>query len=283
MIIPKFNSKFRSLGKGDSYMVPRSHKRFIDNSVKILKEDERIKGIAVGGSYIINEMDEYSDLDFIIAIEHKHYKEVMEERFEIAKKLGNVLSAFTGEHVGEPRLLICLYGPELLHVDLKFVSIDEITYRVENPIVLWERNNCISEALQLSVANFPKYSLQWIEDRFWVWIHYGATKVGRGEIFETIEFISFLRQTVIGPLLLLKNGKLPRGVRKIEIDAPDSIELLKETVASYNIESCIKSLNIIIQIYLDLREYFATDDFIKQVEAEKCSLEYLNRIHHETK
>ena len=263
-------------------MIPRKHKNFLSNSLKIFKEDARILGVAAGGSYIINEMDEYSDVDLILAIEPDHYKEIMEERFEIAEKLGVLLSSFTGEHVGEPRLLICLYGPELLHVDLKFVSLDEIVHRVEDPIILWERNNCISEALKLSQAKFPTPSSQWIEDRFWVWIHYGATKIGRGEIFETIEFISTLRQTVIGPLLLMRNGKLPRGVRKIEFDAPDSIALLKETVPAYSIESCIKSLNVIIKMYLDLREYFVTEDFTKRVEAERHSLDYLNRINDKT-
>lgn len=50
---------------------------------------------------------------------------------ELAGTLGHLLHAFTGEHVGEPRLLICLYGPELLHVDLKFVTLEMLTQRVE--------------------------------------------------------------------------------------------------------------------------------------------------------
>lgn len=259
-------------------MIPINHKSFIDNSIKLLKDDLRIVGVAAGGSYITNEMDEYSDIDLIIAISANYYEEVMNERYEIAGKLGTLLSAFTGEHVGEPRLLICLYGSELLHVDLKFVSINDIAKRVEDPAILWQRGNCISEALKVENAKFPTLSLQWIEDRFWVWIHYGATKIGRGEIFETIEFISSLRQMVIGPLILMKNGKLPRGVRKIEFDAPNSITLLKDTIPSYSIESCIKSLNVIIQMYIELREYFITEDFVKRVEAEKYSIAYLNKI-----
>ena len=261
------------------YMIPINHKKFIDNSIKILKDDFRIVGIATGGSYITNEMDKYSDIDFIIAVDSNHYEEVMDERYKIAANLGTLLSAFTGEHVGEPRLLICLYGPELLHVDLKFVSIDNIAHRVEDPVILWERGNFVSEALKENNARFPIPTLQWIEDRFLVWIHYGAAKIGRGEIFETIEFISSLRQMVIGPLILMKNGELPRGVRKIEFVAPESISLLKETIPSYSIESCIKSLKMIIQIYLELREYFITEDFIKRVEAEKYSINYLNKIN----
>ncbi len=112
----------------------------------------------------------------------------MNERIKIAANLGTLLSAFTGEHVGEPRLLICLYGPELLHVDLKFVSINDIAHRVKDPVILWERGNCVSEALK-----------------------------------------------------------------------------------------------VIIQIYLELREYFVTEDFEKRIEAEKCSVNYLSKINYDNK
>lgn len=259
-------------------MIPKNHQDFIHNSVQVFQNDLRIVGVAAGGSYITNSMDEFSDIDFVIAVQPKYFEQVMKERYDIAKKIGNLLAAFTGEHVGEPRLLICLYGPPLLHVDLKFVSLNDIAYRVENPVILWERNNLITNALKISEAKFPIPDLQWIEDRFWVWVHYGATKIGRSEIFETIEFISFLRQTVIGPLLLMKNGKLPRGIRKIEIDAPDSLPLLIETVSKYDICNCAKALQVVVELYLDLREYHATADLIKRSEAERYSKEYFSEI-----
>lgn len=67
-------------------MIPINHKKFIDNSIKILKDDFRIVGIATGGSYITNEMDEYSDIDFIIAVDSNHYEEVMDERYKNSSK-----------------------------------------------------------------------------------------------------------------------------------------------------------------------------------------------------
>ncbi|EPO4109819.1 fimbrial protein [Enterobacter cloacae] len=79
----------------------------------------------------------------------------MAQRIEFAGTLGHLLHAFTGEHVGEPRLLICLYGPELLHVDLKFVTLDMLTQRVEEPAVLFTRDHL---ALEQQLA---KYSAQW--------------------------------------------------------------------------------------------------------------------------
>ncbi|WP_066497285.1 nucleotidyltransferase domain-containing protein [Abyssisolibacter fermentans] len=262
-------------------MIPKLHEAFIDKSIEILKNDTRILGVTIGGSYINKSMDEYSDIDLVIAIKPDSTQQVMSERFEIAEKLGNLLSAFTGEHVGEPRLIICLYGPPLLHVDLKFVSLDDVNIRVEDPIILWEREHAISNQFKLNDAKFPLPGLQWIEDRFWVWVHYGATKIGRKEIFETIEFISFLRQTVIGPLLLMKNSKLPRGVRRIEYDAPEDLDMLIRTVPSYDVQSCVNALFIIIDLYRDLREYHATDDLIIHSQAEKYSIEYLNNVEYD--
>lgn len=259
-------------------MIPELHKDFINHSMQIFQNDLRIIGIAAGGSYITDNMDEYSDIDLVIAVEPRYFEQIMGERYEFAEKLGNLLSAFTGEHVGEPRLLICLYGPPLLHVDLKFVSLTDISYRVEDPVILWQRDNLLSKQFEFGKAKFPIPDLQWIEDRFWVWVHYGATKIGRGEIFEAIEFISFLRQTVIGPLLLMKNGKLPRGVRKIELDASDCLPLLIETIPNHDALECANSLQVIIEFYESLCEYYATQDLIKHSDAQKYSKEYLSEI-----
>lgn len=259
-------------------MIPKMHSSFIDNAIDTLKQDNRILGVAVGGSYIYKEMDEYSDIDLVIAVEANYYEVVMKERFEIINRLGKVLSAFTGEHVGEPRLVICLYGPPLLHIDFKFVSIEDIEERVEDPVILWERDAAISNRLKLKQAKFPVPELQWIEDRFWVWIHYSAVKIGRGEIFEAIEAISFIRQRAVGPLLLMKNGKLPRGVRKIEFDAPKELPILKNTIPAYDAQSCVEALSALIELYIAVREHHAAEGFIKRTEAELYSQEFLCEI-----
>jgi hypothetical protein len=88
--------------------------------------------------------------------------------------------------VGEPRLLVCLYGPPLLHVDLKFMSIEELLDRIEDPAILWDRDRALRSAMSRSKAEYPPPRFQWIEDRFWVWVHYIAVKINRGELFEAI-------------------------------------------------------------------------------------------------
>jgi len=252
--------------------LPDPHRGFLQRSIERLKTDQRIVGLAAGGSFITNSMDEFSDLDLIIAVEPAHCAEVNPERMEIAASLGKLLAAFTGEHVGEPRVLICLYEAPLLHVDLKFVSLDDIATRVEDPCVLWEREGRFSSAMARGEAEFPARSPQWIEDRFWIWVHYAATKIARGELFEAIDFLSFLRGTVLGPLALARAGARPSGVRKIETIAPAFAVELRRTVATYDAADCLRALRACVELYRSLTPRKNPD------RVEDAAMEYLAEV-----
>lgn len=250
---------------------------FIEQVKEIFTQDSRFIGLLGCGSMVAGTMDEYSDLDFIAVYKPAYQDEIMTQRLNIVEKLGGLLSAFTGEHVGEPRLVICLYGPNPLHVDFKFLTPHELEKRVEDPVILWERGTEISTILQKTSPLYPYPDPQWIEDRFWVWIHYGATKLGRGELFECIDLITFLRASVLGPSVLAEHGQLPRGVRKLEQHAADAIAELKETVPSYSAESCYIALRASISIYQRLRQNLT--DLKYRKEAERVSINYLNAVY----
>jgi len=251
---------------------------FLKNTSEKLFLDNRILALCVAGSWINKEIDKYSDLDLIIITKEKinTSKDIM---LEIASNLGEIVAGFTGEHVGEKRLLICLYNNPVIHVDLKYLEISEFDDRIENPIIIWERDNIISTKIENTQVKNEIVDYQWIEDRFWVWIHYAATKLGRGELFETIDFLSFIRLTVIGPLLQIKYNNLPRGVRKLEfrMDIED-INLLKSTVAEYSFSSIKNAINNITKIYKDLRIKLFPKNIKYLEEAENVSLLYLNNI-----
>ncbi|WP_027398941.1 hypothetical protein [Anaerovorax odorimutans] len=66
-------------------------------------------------------------------------------------------------------------------------------------------------------------------------------------------------------------------IRKIEFLAPDMADILKATVPLYSKKSCIESLNLVITLYLNLRESFLTVDFVKREEAEVYSMDYLSK------
>ncbi len=75
--------------------------------------------------------------------------------FEYAKSFGQLLTGFTGEHVGEKRLLICLFDNPLLHVDLKFLTLDEFKVRVENPQIILDEDDQLKKVIQETEFEFP--------------------------------------------------------------------------------------------------------------------------------
>jgi hypothetical protein len=258
--------------------VPEPHASFLQAALARLREDPRLVGVAAGGSYLTRTMDEFSDVDLVVAVEPSAYVQVMAERRSIAASLGPLLSAFTGEHVGEPRVLICLYGPPLLHVDLKFVALADAAQRVEDPAVLWERDGRLTAALGSGEARYPTRGLQWIEDRFWIWIHYGAGKIGRGELFEAHDMLAFLRAQVLGPLMLQTVSARPMGVRRVEKAAPGWAREMEATVAAYEPRSTAVALREAAQMYRALRGAAATPDLVVRKEAEAAAMAYLDGI-----
>ena len=263
--------------------IPSIHREFLLTSVEKLKSDKRILGVAIGGSILSNNMDEYSDLDLVVVVDHEEYQAVLKERKEIAQSIGPLLEAFTGEHVGEPRLLICLYGPPLLHVDLKFVSVNETRERVEDPLIIWERGTALTENLFQGKARIPTIDLEWIENRFWVWVHYIAAKIGRGELFDVIDGMSFLRVRVLCPMIQVKAGNRPQGVRRIEECGASYVKKLKRTAPTHDRLSCLSAINAAIELYRDLRKELNQG---KERVASKVELEavkYLKEIEKEIK
>lgn len=258
--------------------LPAVHERFLSEAVPRLATDSRLVGVAAGGSYAASALDEFSDLDLVIAVEPAAYDEVMVARQTIAAGLGSLLVAFTGEHVGEPRLLICLYGPPLLHVDLKFVRLPDLGERVEDPVVLWQRDGRLAAVLANGVARYPAPDLQAIEDRFWVLVHYIATKVGRGELLEAADALSFVRYLALGPMALASRGARPTGVRKLEQAAPDLAAEIGTTVAVCDARSCITALTAAIECYRRLRAEMAGPELRRYEAAEAAAVDYVREL-----
>ena len=86
--------------------LPEPHRHFLDRAVALLAADPRIVGVAATGSYADDRMDESSDIDLVIAVAPEDHAAILAERHRIAAAIGPLIAGFTGEHVGEPRLLI---------------------------------------------------------------------------------------------------------------------------------------------------------------------------------
>jgi hypothetical protein len=252
------------------------HARWLAEAViAAARADPRIIGLTAGGSAATGTMDEFSDLDFVVVCRDEHQPELLRDAPAFAARLGPLLACFTGEHIGEPRVLITLYGPPLLHADLKFVADSELDRRAEDGLILWQRDGALDTALRRAAPAWPRPDPQWIEDRFWVWIHYGATKLGRGELFECLDMLAALRAIVFGPLIAQARGHRAAGVRRLEEIAPDLVPALEATVGDHTPRGCAAALRASVALYRQLR---GDAGMVRRADAEAASLDYLEAV-----
>lgn len=234
--------------------LPSTHKRLLLQIVEFMSGDPAVIGIGAGGSFASDSMDQYSDLDLVIAINPDFYHEVKDNKLGLIGKIPGQIEAFTGEHVGAPRLIIALYEPDMIHVDFKIVSLQDAAQRVDNTQVVWEREGKLSAVFNNSTFAYPCPDGQWVEDRFWIWVHYATGKIARGEYFEAMEFLSFLRTSVLSPLALKRQGMTPSGVRTIEQRLPSLVEDLTTTLAMPNKKALIAAYQSCMSLYIALRD-----------------------------
>ncbi|MBZ6079070.1 hypothetical protein [Microvirga puerhi] len=156
--------------------------------------------------------------------------------------------------LGEPRLLICLYGPELLHIDLKFITMSDLERHVERPLVLWSRDKgAVEEILDRADIRWPNMDPDWFKARAWIWLHYGAAKALRGELLEAISMLVFFRDQVLGPMLHRRAERQQRGVRRVEAYGLGKTGQLAATVSRHDFRSVKTGLVAAINLYLELR------------------------------
>jgi hypothetical protein len=249
---------------------------FVEAAIAAAQADPRVVGLIVGGSGAAGTMDEFSDLDFVFVCRDEDQPDVLSDALAFAARLGPLLASFTGEHVREPRLLLCLYGPPPLRVDLVFVADRDLDRRIEDGRLLWQRDGALDAALGRTPAVWPPVDPQWMEDRFWIWLHNGATKIGRGEYFACLEEIAFLRRVIFGPLIAQRRGHRANGVRRLEQIAPELVPALAATIGDHSAPGCVRALRAAADLYQWLRD--ESPEVERRTGAESATLAYLAEI-----
>lgn len=234
--------------------LPPAHAAFLARALAAVAADPRVEALLAGGSYVHGGMDAQSDLDLVLVVRDEAYDALLAGRRAFAERLGALVGAFGGDHVGEPRLLICLYRDPLLHVDWKIVTADDLDRRVERPAILFARDRAALEArLDAATIGWPDRDADWFEQRVWIWLHYAATKWARGEYYETLGIVAFLRDQILGPMLARRAGLPQRGVRRIEALGLDPEGRLAATLAGHDRTALRAALDAAIALYADLR------------------------------
>ena len=167
----------------------------------------------------------------------EHFAIVLAEAPQLARKLAtnankssnvcHCLCVAPAQHTDEACLFNALYEfialnqaghstSQLVQVDFKYIQGAQFEKRVEQPDILVERKSRLSQIVQQTEGAYPRPKLDWLEAQFWRWIYYGLAKWRRGEYLEVADHLSFLRNQVLGPLVLWRFGQASRRVRRIE-------------------------------------------------------------------
>ncbi|MGH1549564.1 hypothetical protein ACRAWB_10510 [Leifsonia poae] len=251
--------------------IPERQQEFLDRVLPRIAADDRVTAVALSGSLAHGSPDAFSDVDLVLAIPDESHAAVMADRLALIAAWTDLVVGFTGEHVGEPRLIVALVGPPLLHVDFTFLPESRFAEVVGGLRLL--HGAVDAPAAQLPAESAP-FDAQWIEDRFWTWIHYGATKLARGELFEALDTLAALRSLVLGPLASVRAGAEPRGVRRLESVAPEDAAALRATVSGYDRREAAEALLASVELYRRWRPR----DVTRRTGAEELAVAFLHEV-----
>ena len=229
------------------------HRTKVEAAVRAGLENADVVAMAVAGSFAEGIADELSDVDLRLYVADAAIDRTLRAIPALAASCGTVIALFTGEHVGAPALTIVLYD-DLVHVDLDVLSSARIPEHNRGlPVrVLWERDG-VSARLPGEDRTEVERELRWIEDRMWTWCWYIQSKTLRGELYEALDGLQYVRDQVLFRLLAFQRGTRPAGARRVEATLGDRNEAFASTIPhAHDAAAVLSALRAEIDLYLDL-------------------------------
>jgi len=243
------------------------HRAKLDALCRASVNDPHLAGMAIAGSFATGEADVYSDLDLKLTIRDEDYDSWLENRSALVAAGGRAVAAFSAEHVGLPDMLIVLYD-DLVHVDFQPIRVSELAATVEDVpcFILWERDGALSN--QLPGAPGPaRTDLEWMEARMWTWAWYTHTKILRGELYEALDALQYMRGEVLFPLLAMRSGVRSSGSRRVESLAGELGPSFAVTVPTYNRAEMMRALERVMELYVALADPLLAAAGLERAEA----------------
>jgi hypothetical protein len=231
----------------------------------------------VTGSFATGEADELSDVDLRVYVRPDAVEGVVARIPELAADGGRVVALFVAEHLGIPTLTIVLYD-DLVHVDFDVVAADRAAEHNDGlpAVVLWEREP-ISDALPGTYAPEVAAGLRWLEARIWTWSWYIQSKVLRGELYEALDGLQYVRDRVLFRLLAFHGERRPAGGRRAEAVVGDHGDAFARTVpTSLDPASLVAALREEIDLYRRLADPLLERHGLRTAEARTVVLRALD-------
>jgi predicted nucleotidyltransferase len=230
------------------------HKAKLENASAFTRTMPGVIGLVVSGSLATGMADAYSDLDLKVVTRDELHDEAVEHLDELMHACGVKVARFTAEHVGHPGMLIVLYD-DLIHIDFYLVRLGELSAKNEGMAswVVWAEDDAIAAALG-GPADEARVDLAWIEARMWTWVWYTHSKILRGELYEALDALQYLRGNVLFALLAETAGRRPYGSRRAEQHVGELGPLFARTVPPLEQDPVMDALRATVELYLKLAD-----------------------------
>src|SRR5262245_7151177 len=229
------------------------HRSKVEAATRAGLENPDIVAMAVAGSFAEGIADELSDVDLRLYVPEDAIERTVRAIPAMAAACGTVIALFTGEHVGVPSLTIVLYD-DLVHVDFDVLSSGGVGEHNSGlpALVLWERDGVSAQLPGEDRTNIVQ-DLRWIEDRMWTWCWYIHAKILRGELYEALDGLQYVRDRVLFRLLAFQRGTRPSGARRVEDSLGEREAAFARTVpATLDSAAVLSALRAEIELYLEL-------------------------------
>jgi hypothetical protein len=256
-------------------MASSAQQEFLDRAVSIAEKDSRFIGLALHQES--DHEHEFTDLEFVFVCAPISFGDCAADLKGVAEALGPLLLSYEQEKTDAERELSCLYDEPLRRIDLRLLPTDGAAM-LRHPRVLWERDGTLSAELAKYRDVAPVIDLQWMEDRFWLWLHSAAMALKEGAIFEALHQMSCLRTRILAPMLLKKQAQPADALKGLEQAGGDELSSLRATVPLYDARSCEISLREAAKLYVGLRETLAPEELVRHRRAEMAVMRHLHTV-----
>ncbi|MBA2367232.1 MAG: nucleotidyltransferase domain-containing protein [Actinobacteria bacterium] len=230
------------------------HKAKLEAASEFTRTMPGVIGLVVSGSLATGTADAYSDLDLKIVTRDELHGEAAKHRDGLIDACGVPVARFTAEHVGHPGMLIVLYN-DLVHIDFYLVRLGELSAKNGGLAswVTWSEEDDIPVALS-GPADATSVDLTWIEARMWTWVWYTHSKILRGELYEALDALQYLRGNVLFALLAETSGVRPYGSRRAEQHVGELGPVFARTVPAFEHDRVMDALRATVELYLKLAD-----------------------------
>jgi predicted nucleotidyltransferase len=216
------------------------HEGIARRAIDLLAADAEVIGLYLAGSFAFGQPDKYSDVDLYIVIPNGSKDEVLRRAAAMVRDVETVATWFPATHLGDPAQLIVIYKTDPpIHVDFQYREVRELIPRAKDKdiVILADRSGVVTRHQEASRkvgapgGDKEVEQLQYLEDRFWGWTWYTASKIARGEFWEARDAIEYIRSNVLVTLADIGLGTPREGNRRLEIKYPADIQLtLSDTI-----------------------------------------------------